>query len=119
LARGASAKVLLAFMGEAQRTAAIGAHIHEAGARQALEAELAAIRARGFAESEGEVDAAIWGVSAPVLTASGRLEAALTLMAPADRARPRRERLVTLTREAAQRIGRGLRGGPELEEAAA
>lgn len=118
LARGASAKALLAFMSEGQRVAAVEANLAEPSARPPLLDELATIRGQGFAESEGEVDAAIWGVSAPILTARGRLEAALSLMAPADRARPQRERLIALTRKTAERIGRSLRSGAEIEEAA-
>lgn len=118
LARGASAKALLAFMSEGQRAAVIEVNLTEADVRQALLDELATVRSTGFAESEGEVDAAIWGVSAPILAASGRLEAALSLMAPAERARPQRERLIALTRQMAERIGRIVRGRPELEEAA-
>ena len=110
LARGASAKALLAFMAEGQRAAVVRENIADPGARQALLGELASVRERGCAESEGEVDAAIWGASAPILAGSGRLEAALSLMAPAERARPRRDRLVALTREAAGRIGMSLRG---------
>lgn len=118
LARGASAKALLAFMSEGQRSAVVEANLAAPSVRSALLDELATVRGQGFAESEGEVDAAIWGVSAPILAASGRLEAALSLMAPADRARPQRERLIALTRETAERIGQTLRGGAELEEAA-
>jgi DNA-binding IclR family transcriptional regulator len=126
LARGASAKALLAFMSEGRRAAVVEANLGEPHARQALLDELELIRKRGFAESEGEVDAAIWGASVPILTASGRLEAVLTLMAPTDRVRPRRDRLIALTRRAAEGISMSLRGdvagsltsGPELEEAA-
>jgi DNA-binding IclR family transcriptional regulator len=104
LARGASAKALLAFMGEERRRAVVAANLPDPAARARLLDELARIRAQGFAESEGEVDAAIWGVSAPLLGAGGRLDAALTLMAPAERARPQREQLIALTRAAAERI---------------
>lgn len=110
LARGASAKALLAFMGEGQRAAVVRANLPDPDAREALLKELASVRARGFAESEGEVDAGIWGVSAPILAAGGRLVAALSLMAPAGRARPRRDRLVALTRASAERVGETLRG---------
>ena len=55
-------------------------------------------------------------VSAPVAGPSGRVGAALTLMAPAARARSRRDELVMLTREAAARIDRTLGG---IEETAA
>ena len=117
LARGASAKVLLAFMPEPRRNAVLAATMPDAVQQQALLQELVTIRRRGFAESEGEVDAAIWGVSAPVSGPGGRLAAAITLMAPASRVRPRREQFVAATRAAAAQLERSLAG--EAEERAA
>lgn len=116
LVRGASARCLLAFMPEPRCVAVLEATLPDPAARRAILQELAAVRRRGFAESEGEVDLAIWGVSAPIAGPSGRVGAALTLMAPAARARSRRDELVTLTREAAARIDRTLGG---IEETAA
>lgn len=116
LARGASAKCLLAFMTEPRCAAVLEATVADPAGRQALVQGLAAIRRRGFAESEGEIDIAIWGVSVPIAGPSGRVESALTLMAPAARARGRREELIALTREAAARI-EGALGG--IEETAA
>ena len=116
LARGASAKCLLAFMSELRSTAVLATTVPDAAARQALLQDLSAIRRRGFAESEGEIDLAIWGVSAPIAGPSGRIDAALTLMAPAARARGRREELIAMTRAAAARIDRALGG---IEESAA
>lgn len=120
LARGASAKALLAFMSPGRRDAVLAATVPDPAARAALKDELARVRAHGFAESAGEVDAGIWGVSAPILSANGRLEAALSVMAPLERAQARREELVSLTRVAAKRIGGGLRetGSPEHGAAA-
>ena len=113
LVRGASAKALLAFMAEPRCAVVLAATVPDAPARQALQAELGAIRRRGYAESEGEVDHAIWGVSAPIASPSGRVAAALTLMAPASRVRGRRDELVALTRAAAARIDRALDGAAQ------
>jgi DNA-binding IclR family transcriptional regulator len=78
--------------------------------RRALEAELAVIRRRGWAESEGEVDPGFWAVAAPVVE-QGRVAAALFAALPAARAdAPHRRRLAeaviaaaaAVTREAAR-----------------
>jgi DNA-binding IclR family transcriptional regulator len=83
--------------------------------RTALEAELAVIRRRGWAESEGEVDAGFWAVAAPVVE-NRRVEAALFAALPsarADAARRRRLRhaviaaAAALTRSAAAAGGAG------------
>ena len=50
-----------------------------------LEEELAAIRLRGYAECRGEFEATAWGVSAPVLDASGRPIAIVSVWGPGDR----------------------------------
>ena len=81
LARGASAKCLLAYMAEPRSAAVLTTTVPDAVDRQELLQDLALIRRRGFAESEGEVDLAIWGVSAPITGPRGWVDAALTLMA--------------------------------------
>jgi IclR family transcriptional regulator, acetate operon repressor len=108
LARGASAKALLAFMSAGRQAAVLEVTVPDAGARRALLDELKVTRERGFAESEGEVDPAVWGVSAPILAPSGRVDAALSLMGPTNRARPQRDRLVALTQASAVRIAQYL-----------
>jgi len=108
LARGASAKALLAFMSPGRLAAVLEVTVPDTGARRALLDELEVTRERGFAESEGEVDPGVWGVSAPILAPSGRVDAALALMGPTDRAGPQRDRLVALTRASAARINRAL-----------
>ncbi len=107
---GASAKSLLAFMGETacQRIVRALPDLSAEAAGRLLE-ELAAIRKTGYAVSEGEVDAGVWGVSAPVFRrrdARHRGEAAgsITLMAPATRRHGREPQLIELTLAAAQRI---------------
>jgi len=105
LLKGASAKSLLAFMPRRLQEKLVadqlGAHPEQAAA---LEAQLDLIRRRGYATSESEVDIGVWGVSAPLMTANGRLEGTLTLMAPALRVGAHEEELIRMTVEAAQRI---------------
>jgi len=50
-----------------------------------LEQELAATRLRGYAECRGEFETTAWGVSAPVLDASGRPIAIVSIWGPGDR----------------------------------
>ncbi len=51
----------------------------------ALEAELALTRERGYAVCRGEFETTAWGVSAPVLDASGRPVAVVSIWGPGDR----------------------------------
>jgi len=104
LVQGASAKSLMAFM-PAPRLQARLRDLGEAGVDvQALAGELAAIRERGYAMSDSEVDIGVWGVSAPVFLRPGQALASITLMAPSTRAVSRAERLVALTMAASTRI---------------
>jgi DNA-binding IclR family transcriptional regulator len=50
-----------------------------------LEEELAATRLRGYAECRGEFETTAWGVSAPVLDASARPMAIVSIWGPGDR----------------------------------
>ncbi|HET9078722.1 MAG TPA: IclR family transcriptional regulator [Acidimicrobiales bacterium] len=59
-----------------------------------LRRRLAAIRAQGYAESEGEVDEGVVGVAAPVFGADGRVAAGLSVVGPALRLAGRRRRSV-------------------------
>src|SRR5918911_747058 len=68
-------KALLAWLGEDDLAAALPARLQRftdttITTRAALRAELADVRARGFAISRGELEPALWGVSAPVLDAA-------------------------------------------------
>src|SRR3954470_15905918 len=56
--------------------------------RAALRAELADVRARGYAVSRGELEPALWGVSAPVL-AEGRAVAVVSVWGTEARIRAR------------------------------
>jgi DNA-binding IclR family transcriptional regulator len=53
----------------------------------ALAAELAATRARGYGTCAGELESALYGVSAPVLDRTGRPLAVLSIWGPKDRVR--------------------------------
>ncbi|MGI5130518.1 IclR family transcriptional regulator [Pseudonocardia sp. CA-107938] len=53
----------------------------------ALVAELAATRARGYGTCAGELEASLYGVSAPVLDRAGRPLAVLSIWGPQDRVR--------------------------------
>jgi IclR family acetate operon transcriptional repressor len=79
----------------------------------ALAAELADVRARGWAEAEGEREPDLNALAAPVLDRTGRLAAVLGLQGPAARltAARRREVLPALLAAAAQ-LTRALGGRP-------
>src|SRR3546814_19890203 len=70
LAKGASAKALLAFMNPTRRAAALNRlsdeNVLSPDARNAFEQQLEQIRIQGYATSNSEVDAGIWGISAPI-----------------------------------------------------
>lgn len=105
LLRGASAKSLLAFMPRAACDAVLNELlIHEPASRERLADELEAVRRAGFAISESEVDAGIWGVSVPVYRRRDRAAGSLTLMAPSVRATSREKNLIDRTVIAAGRI---------------
>lgn len=112
LTRGASAKALLAFMGSAQRDAVLD---HLVGSdedeRACLMEELETIRGQGHAESESELDLGVWGVSAPVFSATGQMEGSISLMAPTVRVRGRRETYIEDTVRTAAKISDVLAAG--------
>lgn len=108
--RGASAKALLAFLPETEQQRLLDENfLEEAGppvARQALLRQLQTIREQRYATSENEIDQGVWGVSAPVFSARGKLEASLSLMAPLERVRHKQEELIRMTVAAADRLSR-------------
>jgi DNA-binding IclR family transcriptional regulator len=59
---------------------------------EALAAELAATRARGYGTCAGELESSLYGVSAPVLDRSGRPLAVLSIWGPGNGCRNRRSR---------------------------
>ena len=58
--------------------------------QQALAAELMVTRARGYGVCAGELEASLYGVSAPVLDRTGRPLAVLSIWGPRDRVPPER-----------------------------
>lgn len=111
LEKGASAKCLLAHLPEAARDAALAAAHPGVPQTELLAeslAELGAIRKAGFAVSDGEVDAGVWGVSAPLFAMGKQAVGALTLMAPSVRIQDKHSPLIQMTVVAAARISRSL-----------
>ena len=112
LKAGASAKSLLAFMGERRRSDILDhAYAGDAAGRAAADTQLERIRVDGYVVSDGEVDSGVWGVSAPVLHRSTRASpdaATITLMAPSTRAIGREAQLIDATRRAAREISERL-----------
>ena len=105
---GASAKGLMAHLPIEQRDALLDALDEPPERRAERAAELDAIRAAGHAVTQGEVDAGVWGASAPVLGAGRRLRGAITLMAPLTRVEGMEAALIHMTVVTAARISRAL-----------
>jgi IclR family acetate operon transcriptional repressor len=61
--------------------------------RRALAAELASVRERGYAVSRGELEPALWGVSAAALDGAGRPVAVLSVWGADARVRERLDAL--------------------------
>ncbi len=79
----------------------------------ALRRELRAIRRKGYAWTNGEFDADVVGVAAPIFDNTGRILASVCLFGPAFRWPGEQDagHLIRLTRETADQIGRRLIGG--------
>ncbi|SEF34263.1 transcriptional regulator, IclR family [Variovorax sp. NFACC28] len=105
---GASAKCLLAHMPLDQRDALLDGLAESPERRAERAAELDAIREAGHAVTHGEVDAGVWGASAPVLSPGRRLRGAITLMAPLTRVEGMEAALLHMTVVTAARISRAL-----------
>lgn len=105
---GASAKCLLAHAPDDARELLLDGLGDAPERRAGRAAELDAIRAAGHAVTHGEVDAGVWGASAPVLAAGRRLRGAITLMAPLTRVEGMEAAWVHMTVVTAARISRAL-----------
>ncbi len=106
---GASAKCVLAHLPELQRRAVLDMqHVPGSAEWRAADQTLAAIREAGCAISAGEVDAGVWGSSAPVFAGPRHPVGAITLMAPISRAQGQESALIQMTMIAATRISRRL-----------
>jgi DNA-binding IclR family transcriptional regulator len=99
--RGASAKVLAAFLEPDERRRLVAA-VGEPG----LEAELEAIRRDGVAVTVAELDDGAAAVAAPVLDRRGRLVAGLSVAGPAERITARVPALRTAVTAAAGKVAR-------------
>jgi DNA-binding IclR family transcriptional regulator len=78
----------------------------------ALDAELAATRARGYGTCAGELESSLYGVSAPVLDRTGRPLAVLSIWGPRDRVSEQTfPRLGPIAVAAAQEVGTSRPGG--------
>jgi IclR family transcriptional regulator, acetate operon repressor len=108
LVRGASARSLMAFMPPA-RLQALLTDLQAAGTDvAALAASLEPIRSAGYVVTDSEVDAGVWGVSAPIFQRPHLAVASITLMAPSTRAAQRASLLTDMTVAAAKRISHRL-----------
>jgi DNA-binding IclR family transcriptional regulator len=90
---GASARVLLAYADPALIEQVLGSSVAQRRSvavlpdYTAMQQELAQIRARGYADSIGEVDAGARAIAVPVFTADQRLLAGVSVAAPCERIR--------------------------------
>jgi DNA-binding IclR family transcriptional regulator len=87
---GASAKVMLAFLPEAERDAVLDADlarktVHTVVDRAALRAELEQIRAQGWARSVGEFAEGVFGLGLPLFDERERVIGSLGVSGPAFR----------------------------------
>ncbi|GAA5647816.1 MULTISPECIES: IclR family transcriptional regulator [Vibrio] len=92
LLRGASSKVMLAFM-PASRCEKILRHFGEAHRLHEWQGELEQIRKQGYAVSTSEIDPGVSGISAPVMKGS-KLVGAVSVMAPAHRVQRDKQRII-------------------------
>lgn len=104
---GASAKVLLAFMPERdlqKYLAGLPSKFPDGRSRKALLEEVPVIRQRGWALSEGEVDAGVWSAAAAI--SNGRqVVATASISAPAYRlAKAQRSKILSIVRKGAAQI---------------
>jgi DNA-binding IclR family transcriptional regulator len=107
---GASSKAILAFLDEAEVDAVIGRHGLEPLTGRTvvdedrLRKELAAIRKRGHATSQGERQEGTASVAAPVFDHDGRVIAALSVAGPLTRFKGRMAECAPAVAESAARI---------------
>lgn len=113
LYRGASRKILLAYLDDEERGRyltpdVVGKPLSENDLRT-LDESLAQIRRQGYALSVGEVDEDAFAISAPVYNASGEVVAGLTVSGPVFRTdQSRLDRLTKQVCEAARELSRRL-----------
>jgi IclR family transcriptional regulator, KDG regulon repressor len=105
LALGAHGRAILAYS-EPSLVERVLSGVDEPGA---LDEELTAIRARGYATSHDELRSGAWGLAVPVLGADDRVMGSIGVVMPVGR-RPDERRLATTIVATARRAGAGLRG---------
>jgi len=110
LSAGATAQCLLAHLPELEREHILLTEFSDTTERTHQQAQLADIRARGYASSSGAVDEGVWGVSFPLFASGAFLLGVLSLMAPLQRVADRHALLISLTAQAAERINVRLHG---------
>jgi DNA-binding IclR family transcriptional regulator len=115
---GASSKVLAAYLPETEGQALLqGGHLPRLCTNtitdpEALAAELATIRAQGFAQSIEETDPGAWGVATPIFDRGGAMVGAIGVAGPIQRySEELAQHYVTLCREACQKVSEQL-GAP-------
>ncbi len=108
LSRGASAKSLLAFMPHQKRDLVRSTIAPDQVEMFPSSEELELICRQGYAVSDSEVDAGVWGVSVPVFQQPGQSVASVTLMAPSTRASGRSDAMISQAVATARRISRRL-----------
>jgi DNA-binding IclR family transcriptional regulator len=99
--RGASGKVMAAYLDDSER-----ARLLEAAGDPELERELARIRHDGFVVTRGELDEGAGAVAAPILDRRERLIAGLSLAGPEERIASALPGLVGDVRDAAAEMQR-------------
>jgi len=99
--RGASGKILAAFLDPAER-----GRLADAVGSPGLEADLAAVRRDGIAVTMSELDDGAGAVAAPILDRRGRLVAGLSVAGPAERISARVPELRAAVTAAAARVQR-------------
>ncbi|MCW8335577.1 IclR family transcriptional regulator [Vibrio sp. SCSIO 43135] len=102
LLRGASSKVMLAYMPTA-RCEKILRHFGESHRMEEWQRELENIRQQGYAVSTSEIDTGVSGISAPVMKGS-KLIGAISVMAPAHRVEIAKQRIILHVLQAARAL---------------
>lgn len=111
LTLGASNKILLAYMPEAEREAIL-ARLPAAQGTERLLLELSKIRAQGWAFSTGEITLHSAAVAVPVLSQDGQVLAGIAIAGPSGRFEPERlPHLVLQAQETALQVARHYRDG--------
>ncbi|MCC5973418.1 MAG: IclR family transcriptional regulator [Rubellimicrobium sp.] len=87
---GGSAKAILAWLGPEEQARIIAGPLHRYSDHtitdpEALSAELARVRARGYAIDAQEIVMGVWCVGVPILDRAGRAVAALSISGPSEK----------------------------------